>query len=324
MGWFSQRPERAATTLAAPEYRPAPRAPIPADPVEAAIHLRRFGMLVNPPAAWRAHPQFAKLYAAAMSSIDDEFCLVPAGSTSIALRLNDEPGGPERDAQTSGFVLGRLTVTNEDYQFFVDAGAYEDTELWPESVWPLLIKFRDRTGALGPRYWREGRHDRRLSGHPVVGISWYEAAAYATWAGYRLPSEAEWQVAATWQLGETVGPARRYPWGDALDLECCNIWASGHGGTLPADAFPAGASPNGVLQLIGNVWEWVQCDFECQDDEGRAVIGEAPLKTIRGGAFDTYFPWQATSTFRSGLSLIARAHNVGFRCALDLPAGEPG
>jgi iron(II)-dependent oxidoreductase len=88
---------------------------------------------------------------------------------------------------------------------------------------------------------------------------------------------------------------------------------------LPVNACPGGAAPNGVEQLIGNVWEWTSSDFVTTDDEGRPVIGgEMALKSIRGGAFDTYFPWQATSQFRTGLAGLSRTHNVGFRCALDL------
>ena len=84
------------------------------------------------------------------------------------------------------------------------------------------------------------------------------------------------------------------------------------------DACPAGAAPNGIQQLVGNTWEWVASDFNCTDDQGRDIVGESLLKGIRGGAFDTYFAWQATGAFRSGLPCLARVGNVGFRCALDL------
>jgi formylglycine-generating enzyme required for sulfatase activity len=73
-----------------------------------------------------------------------------------------------------------------------------------------------------------------------------------------------------------------------------------------------------VCQLIGNTWEWTDSEFAAVDREGRQVVGDTLLKVIRGGAYDTYFPWQAASAFRSGLGCLSRAHNVGFRCTLDL------
>jgi iron(II)-dependent oxidoreductase len=77
-----------------------------------------------------------------------------------------------------------------------------------------------------------------------------------------------------------------------------------------------------VRQLIGNVWEWTSSDFSSTDREGRSVVGESAMKGVRGGAYDTYFPWQATAAFRTGLTCLSRVHNVGMRCALDLPADE--
>ncbi len=320
MGWFSRSAATPHAPARAQRYEPAPVTRISDDPMTAAAQVHRYGVLLRPPEAWRKAAELPKLRAAALKKVDESFALVPEGATSIELQLNTETCGQERDTATQPFLLARCAVTNADYQLFVDAGVYEDASLWPECIWPHLIQFCDQTGAPGPRYWRGGRHDRRLARHPVVGVCWFEAYVYAAWAGYRLPTEAEWQVAAAWQLGSAAAGPRRYPWGDVLDLECCNIWASGHNHSLPVEACPAGAAPNGVLQLIGNTWEWVDADLDYRDDEGCEVVGEAPLKVIRGGAFDTYFAWQATSTFRSGLPMLARAHNVGFRCAMDVSA----
>lgn len=319
MGWFQNMSSGGMLENLRGRFKGADPAPLSDDPLERALQQHRFGQVVRAPELWRKHPDFRQALRAAVETIDDCFCLVPDGSGVLTLCINNEPDGAEQEFVTNPYLLASRAVTNGDYQRFVDAGAYDDHDLWPEEVWPHLINFRDQTNHAGPRYWREGRHDRRLARHPVVGISWYEAAVYAAWAGYRLPTEAEWQVAASWQLGSVLN-GRRYPWGDALDLECCNIWASGHAHTLPVDACPGGATPNGILQLVGNTWEWVQSDFHCTDEEGREIVGETEMKGIRGGAFDTYFAWQATSTFRSGLPALTRVHNVGFRCALDLIA----
>ncbi len=310
---FSKR-ATGAPAPALPEQPPV----APGDTLAAAAHHRRFGRIAVNPGDWASKPGYAAARKAAIRAIDERFALVPDGFASISLNVNGEAGEDETDVATDAFLLARHCVTNAEYQHFVDAGGYEDFELWPQEVWPHLVDFKDLTGKAGPRYWRDGHHDKRFPDNPVVGISYLEAEAYAAWAGARLPTEAEWQMAASWRIRSEANSIRRYPWGDALDLERCNIWYSGHGGTLPVGACPGGAAPNGVLNLIGNVWEWTASDFACRDVKGREIVGDMLMKTIRGGAFDTYFPWQATSTFRSGAACLARAHNIGLRLAMDL------
>lgn len=312
--------KRRDATAPAVEAGPPPvgRPPAGGDPVAAAVRAGRYGLLIAPPEEWRKHPQYQKALATAVKAIDEKYAFVPEGIASLTASVYDEPGQPEVDVETAPFLLARQVVTNAEFQLFVDAGGYEDLTLWPEEILPHLIGFKDQTGHPGPRYWSEGCHDRRAASHPVVGVSYWEAAAYAAWAGYRLASEAEWQMAASWRIRSAANVQRRYPWGDGLDLKRCNIWAAGHRATLPADACSTGAAPNGVLQLIGNVWEWTNSDFEAVDREGRIIVGNTLMKSIRGGAFDTYFPWQATANFRTGLESLARVHNVGIRCALDL------
>lgn len=322
LGLFSRKTTSARRVGTEQDYRPAPPVALPDDVLDRALSLGRFGLIAAAAADLQAHPQFRTALAKAQQHIDETFALVPEGFVSLVQTINDEPGCTEADFETAPFLLARHAVTNEEFQRFVDAGAYEDYQLWPEAVWPHLIDFKDLTGQAAPRFWRNGRHDQRLARNPVVGVCWYEAAAFAAWAGYRLPTEAEWQMAASWRLRGPTATIRRYPWGESLDLECCNIWASGHARTLPVEACPAGAAPNGVLQLIGNTWEWVNGDYECTNDKGHRIVGEMQMKSIRGGAFDTYFPWQATSTFRTGLGALSRSHNVGFRCALDIVGGR--
>lgn len=299
------------------EYLPAPVCHFAGDEPVQALQMGRYGQIVCDPGSWAMAPKFKSIRAQALNAIDERFALVPDGFAAIALTINGETESAEEDVQTRSFYLARCCVTNSDYQKFVDAGAYENIDLWPEAVFPHLVGFKDRTGRPGPRHWRDGRHNQHLSDHPVVGICCAEAEAYARWAGYRLPTEAEWQMAASWSIRSEANSIRRYPWGDALDLACCNIWHSGNARTLPVQACPNGAAPNGVLQLIGNVWEWTASEFTGVDSDGRKVIGDMLMRTIRGGAFDTYFPWQATSAFRSGAPTLARAHNIGFRCAMD-------
>jgi iron(II)-dependent oxidoreductase len=96
------------------------------------------------------------------------------------------------------------------------------------------------------------------------------------------------------------------------------VWGSGPARTAAVTQFSAGVSVGGVHQLIGNVWEWTGGDFNDDDSDDEPLELSAPMKSIRGGAFDTYFEHQACCDFRSGENRLARKHNIGFRCALSL------
>ena len=303
-------------------YQPAPRPEADPDPLKRLLQQERFGYLVRQHDSLAAHPLLETVFQTAVDAIDQRFALVPEGFVTMPKTVNDFPGCPEDDIDTEAFLLARCCVSNQQYQKFVDDGGYENLDLWPKDILPHLIDFIDLTGHVAPRFWRQGRHDLSKADHPVVGICYYEATAYAAWAGYRLPSNAQWQMAASWRIRSEAQVLRRYPWGDALDIDKCNVWISRIGRTAPVKAYEAGAAPNGVLQLIGNVWEWTDSDYDVTDDQGRQVVGDMLLKEIRGGAFDTYFPSQATSAFRSGLAALARVHNVGFRCVVDLGSNE--
>jgi iron(II)-dependent oxidoreductase len=125
-------------------------------------------------------------------------------------------------------------------------------------------------------------------------------------------------MAASWHIKSSADIMRRFPWGDAMDNARCNIWGARRGGTAPVDEYPTGSAPNQVRQLVGNVWEWTDTEYAVTDDAGRPIVGEMPMRAIRGGAFDTYFETQATNYFRTGQIALARTYNTGFRCAMDL------
>ncbi|MCH7631931.1 MAG: formylglycine-generating enzyme family protein [Planctomycetes bacterium] len=244
--------------------------------------------------------------------------LVPAGNVSLPPSISTESTQPDEESSVAPFLLDVHCVTNTRFQKFVDAGGYDALEFWPEEIWPHLIELKDLTEQPGPRFWRQGRCDVRLTEHPVIGISWFEAQAYALWIGQRLPTEAEWQMAASWHLNSSTDMMRRFPWGDAMDRNRCNVWSSRIAATVPVTEYPNGAAPNHVLQLVGNVWEWTDTEYNTSDENGRPIVGEMPMHVIRGGAFDTYFELQATSQFRTGQIALARTHNTGIRCAMDL------
>lgn len=299
-------------------YQPAPYQSWDADPLVRMLQQGRHAVILREEAKWRNHPNAASLLRQAKTELEPRMALVPAGSVSLAKTLEGETGPPEEDITVEPFLLDVHTVSNARFQNFVDAGGYDALEYWPEEIWPHLIELKDLTGQPGPRFWRQGRCDMRFMDHPAVGISWYEAQAFSLWAGQRLPTEAEWQMAASWHIHSSTDMLRRFPWGDALDNQRCNIWSSRIGRTVPVHSYPHGSAPNHVLQLVGNVWEWTDSEYSVADEVGRPVVGEMPMHVVRGGAFDTYFEIQATGHFRTGQIALARPHNVGFRCATNL------
>ncbi len=160
------------------------------------------------------------------------------------------------------FAIARAPVTNGQFAEFVDAGGYRRPELWSEEGKRWLEKEK----AEHPVYWvREGsgwqlRHfDKVLplpEDLPIVHVNWYEADAYCRWAKRRLPTEAEWELAAG------GAEKRRYPWGDAPPDGARAQLDSTHIGVVPVGAHAAGDSPFGCRQMVGNVWEWTSSDFQ--------------------------------------------------------------
>jgi len=303
--------EQAADFEAAPYEAPAE------DPLEQLFQQERHTVIVRDEARYMEQIGGAELVARAKDVLEQRMALVPTGTVSISPTLSSDPGY-EQEIDVEPFLIDVHCVTNARFQKFVDAGGYDALEFWPEEIWPHLIELKDQTGQPAPRYWRQGRHDLRLTDHPVVGVSWYEAQAYALWIGQRLPMEAEWQMAASWHIKSSTDVMRRFPWGDAMDSNRCNVWASRIRTTVPVDTYPDGAAPNQVQQLVGNVWEWTDSEYEVADDNENPIVGEMPMHVTRGGAFDTYFEGQATSLFRTGQLALARSHNTGFRCAMNL------
>jgi iron(II)-dependent oxidoreductase len=302
------------------EPRPRVRRPPSASLVDQLIEQRRVALLLRPQVAAslsREQLEFAQ------AALDDAMAIVPEGVVAVYARAHE--GADERLAKQAeriinveGFYLDRYQVTNREYLEFVEDGGYEQMSLWDEAIIPAVLGFLDRTNQPGPRYWAHGIFPSGQGEHPVVGVSWYEASAFARWAGKRLPTDPEWIKSGAWPvITEDGKPAqRRFPWGDAMDRRKVNLWGSGFNGTVPVASLPAGASVGGIHQLVGNVWEWTSTPFGAWEPAGRRIETAAPLKSIRGGAFDTYFEQQAHCQFQSGENPLARKHNIGFRCAL--------
>jgi iron(II)-dependent oxidoreductase len=271
----------------------------------------------------------------AQSMLDEAMSIVPHGDVLLtswrdADHEAQEPGAHRgRIIPVEAVYLDRYPVTNQQYQHFVNDGGYEQMSLWDESILPAVLDFVDKTAEPGPRYWRNGRFAQGEGDHPVVGVSWFEAAAYARWAGKRLPDDPEWVKAGSWPVtaAESLPAQRKYPWGDSMERSRANLWGFGPRKTVSVKTHADGASVAGVYQLIGNVWEWTASNFGEWDVHAQALLDDKVFKSIRGGAFDTYFDSQATCQFQSGENSLARKHNIGFRCAVameDLAASFEG
>ena len=315
-------PVAATTATPAPAAPgPAPAAEEPAAPVkvpvdqedlaEQMLYANRFALLLRPMIAGSIA---GEQLTSAQEALDATMSIVPAGRVRISAADFDSN---DHDEVTIGaFHLDRFPVTNKLFQQFVDDGGYQQMAVWEQTAWPAVIDFVDATGQPGPRFWRDGRFVKGTGNQPVVGISWFEADAYARWAGKRLCTDAEWVKAAGWPV-MTDGKGivqRTYPWGDTFDASKANLWSSGHEKVVDVDHYSGGASVGGVYQLVGNVWEWTSTPF---GQEASLTLPHA-MRSIRGGAFDTYFDTQASCTFCSGDNPLARKHNIGFRCALSV------
>jgi iron(II)-dependent oxidoreductase len=250
----------------------------------------------------------------AWKALEERMALVPAGVVQVV-----RSDGVTEPTELPGFYLDRCAVTNQQFQKFVDAQCYDDLEIWPQEVWPSLMRFTDLTGHPGPRDWERGKFPAGKADHPVVGVCWYEAVAFARWVGKRLPTAAEWQKAGGWPEHLSGGGGNRYPWGDIFDPSRANLWPTGLGQTAPVHEFSKGATPNGIYQMTGNVWEWLADPLDsipCRPDEHFQAW--KPLRRIVGGAFNTHFPAESTCQFITGQPELDRADNIGFRCALSV------
>jgi gamma-glutamyl hercynylcysteine S-oxide synthase len=327
-------PLQTATMPAAGVHPPAPRVAV--DPAD--THALVQQMLDQGRCALLLRPQIAatlgeSLFQKTRQALEDNLSLVPDGEVLLGRILADdetpeEPPPPPRLVRVSQFFLDRHPVTNRLYYEFVSAGGYEQMALWDEAVWLAVLDFVDRTGKPGPRYWRNGCYLPGEEKHPVVGICWYEAAACARWLGKRLPSDAEWVKAGAWPVPACTQTRaqRKYPWGETMDRTRANLWGSGPNRVAPVDEFTGGVSVGGVYQLIGNVWEWTSSGYCAAEHPAGELVLQADMKSIRGGAFDTYFDSQATCQFQSGENPLHRRHNIGFRCAVgacDLQLSTP-
>jgi formylglycine-generating enzyme required for sulfatase activity len=246
--------------------------------------------------------------------IEPEMVLIPTGEFTMGSDPGLDPEavddeGPQHRLYLPDYYLAKTPVTNAQYGAFVQA-----------------------TGHPAPYHWGGGFPPRRKEDHPVVNVSWHDALAYCNWLAevtgkpYRLPSEAEWEKAARGDDG------RIYPWGAQWDPARCNSREGGQGDTIaevgiyigdttPVDAYPEGASPYGLLDMAGNVWEWTSSVYEVypyDPVDGREDLqaGDDVRRVLRGGAF-VNLGWRVRSAFRGHDLPDFFFWDRGFRVALD-------
>ncbi len=228
--------------------------------------------------------------------------LVPAGEFMMEARQDDKMADKDE----------RIT-----HAVYLDAFSIDQYEI----TTARYAKFVQATKRSAPKYWSEEvlkQHERK----PVVGVDWNDAVAYCSWAGKRLPTEAEWEKAARGT------DQRLYPWGNAEPSQqranfdhCCD---SNHYGDLTdVGSFDGGTSPYGVHDMAGNVWEWV-ADWSDEGYYGKSRernptrLSSGDKRVVRGGAWDSA-PAYIRSSYRLRLSPMFRLDNIGFRCARDVP-----
>lgn len=195
------------------------------------------------------------------------------------------------------YWIDKYPVTNEWYGKFVLADGYENMAYWSPEGWEWKIK----SDIICPQYWNDTKWNN--DNHPIVGVSYYEAEAFAKWAGKRLPTEREWEKAARGERG------RQYPWGEEFDQARCNSSESGIGHTTSVSQYSNGISPYGCYDMAGNVWQWCANWFDEQKKDSRV---------IRGGSWG--YEWEFLRvSYRLGVNMGDRNSNIGFRLAQDLP-----
>ncbi|MGH3743797.1 MAG: ergothioneine biosynthesis protein EgtB [Mycobacteriales bacterium] len=268
--------------------------------------------------------------------VDPSPVLVPGGPCVVGVDPQDEPWSldnerPAHVVDVPAFLIGRHPVTNAQWQDFVADGGYGRRDLWSPDGWA----HRQEAGLVAPMAQRPDGTRRRFGvdepvppDEPVQHVSYWEADAFARWAGARLPTEVEWETACAWDPAASA--RRRWPWGaDDWDPSQANL--AGAVGALrpaPVGAYPAGASAYGVEQMIGDVWEWTASPLRpwpgfrpmVYDTYSQPFFGDG-YRVLRGGSW-AVSPDAVRPSFRNWDLPVRRQIFCGVRLAWDAPEGR--
>lgn len=231
---------------------------------------------------------------------------------------------PKREVVMDAFDMDRSLVTNADFEEFISAGGYNEPRLWSDAGRKWLAE----SGAFAPKYWKRNgdtwtSHSMDREGpvdptHPVCHVSYHEADAFARWAGKRLPTEFEWEIAASWDPQNRS--TRKFPWGDSITAKDANVDQLVFD-TTPAGSYAKNISPLGCYGMIGDVWEWTSSDFHGYPGFAAFPYREyseeffgPDYKVLRGGSWATR-SGATRNTFRNWDYPIRRQIFSGFRCA---------
>jgi iron(II)-dependent oxidoreductase len=243
----------------------------------------------------------------------DDLLTVPAGTFVMGDPMGEADEAP-REVRVGAFRIMRHEVTNGQYAAFVAATGYRSDAEKAGTGFVWNGRWREVAGVNWQAPSDAGTPTEGVADYPVVQVSARDAAAFCAHYGRRLPTEEEWEYAARGTDG------RRFPWGDAPPhhgsepartnfgtMACCAPDAAdGYWKTAPVGSYPAGASPFGVLDMAGNVWEWTATAFPGRPDE----------RAIRGGGWGNN-PYCLRASYRHGNPPHFSLDMVGFRCAAD-------
>ena len=234
-----------------------------------------------------------------------DMVLVPTGEFLMGMKDGDPLGlvwtTPQRVVNLPAYHIDKYEVTNKDYKRFVDATGHR-------------APYNKKHDTI--YNWKNGRYTENLDDHPVVMVDWRDADAYCKWTGKKLPTEAEWEKAARGTDG------RLWPWGNEYELKYPDMATKANTHefrvlmTMPVGSFPNGASPYGVMDMAGNVFEWTSSWYKGYPGtkNKHPFYGET-MKVSRGGGFMTpTYPYSLTFS-RSALSPERKHRTTGFRCA---------
>lgn len=249
-------------------------------------------------------------------ALPDGFVYVQAGDYPIG--APDEADNLPRTVAADAYFVAKHEVSNADFAEFVAAGGYADQALWhTDADAEMRGRFTDLTGKPGPARWRDGAPTPGSEAEPVTGVSWYEARAFARWRNARLPSEAEWEIAA--RFDPATGDARIYPWGDEWDPRRVGLGAGQEPSLAAVGTRRGDLSALGCHDMAGNVVEWTDA----------AWAPGAPQRVIRGGgahplAVSVLQPAEACKPAHRQMRAdpaAARLRVLGFRLA-QTPPGD--